>query len=392
MKSVFLVTLFMLGVTSAFTQQSHSAVVQQGLVFPLQEEHVHGSSIVELPDGNLLTTWFQGSGERTADDVRIMASKFSQKTKKWSSPYLLADTEGLPDCNPVLYLDNGKLFLVWIAVQANRWEYSILKIKSTTDFMGEQVSWQWQDNILLKPGDEFVTEVRQKFKQLPNLGRGWAEYAPRYDDMIISASEDLMKRSFGWMTRIKPLILEDSKILLPIYSDGLNFSMIAISQDHSKTWKSSMPIVGRGNIQPTLISKLNGDIVAYMRDSGDAPSRMHKSISKDKGQTWSVSEKTDMPSSASIDIVKLKDGRWLLVLNDTDSERYKLSLYQSNDEGGTWKFAHHLINDVKGKGRYSYPAMIVGHDGKVHLTYSHHKTGQQKSIMYAMIDPDKIER
>lgn len=371
--------------------QNTAIVAYKSLIFPVQHEHVHGSSLVQLPDGDLISAWFQGSGERTADDVRIMASKFSQKTKVWSSPYLLADTEGLPDCNPVLYLDGGKLFLVWIAVQANRWEYSILKIKSTTDFKGEKVSWQWQDNILLKPGEEFVKEVREKFKQLPNLGRGWAEYAPRYDDMIIAASDDAMKRSFGWMTRIKPLILEDGKILLPVYSDGLNFSMIAISQDNSSTWKNSMPIVGRGNIQPTLITKQNGDIVAYMRDTGDAPSRMHKSISKDKGQTWSVSEKTDMPSSASIDMVKLDDGRWLLIVNDTDSERYKLSLYQSNDEGESWKLVHNLVNDNGGRGRYSYPAMIVGQDGKVHLTYSHHLSGQEKSIIYTVIEPDKIK-
>jgi len=34
------------------------------LVFPYQDEHVHGSAIVELPNGDLLTAWFQGSGER----------------------------------------------------------------------------------------------------------------------------------------------------------------------------------------------------------------------------------------------------------------------------------------------------------------------------------------
>ena len=39
------------------------------LIFPLQGKHVHSSSIVELPNGDFLTCWFQGSGERRANDV-----------------------------------------------------------------------------------------------------------------------------------------------------------------------------------------------------------------------------------------------------------------------------------------------------------------------------------
>ena len=51
--------------------------------------------------------------------------------------FLMADTPGQPDCNPILFLNNSdKLFLVWIAVQANRWEASILKVKTTTDYKG----------------------------------------------------------------------------------------------------------------------------------------------------------------------------------------------------------------------------------------------------------------
>src|SRR5690606_23373196 len=115
---------------------------------------------------------------------------------------------------------NGKLFLVWIAVQANRWEYSILRYKTSSDYLkpGAPV-WSWQDNLSLKPGDAFARETEAKFKQMPSLGHGWAEYAPGYDDMIIEASKDVRKRSIGWMTRIKPLITSKGRILLPLYSD-----------------------------------------------------------------------------------------------------------------------------------------------------------------------------
>jgi len=88
---------------------------QQGiegeLLFPLQEKHVHSSSIVELPNGDLLTCWFEGSGERTANDVLINGARLKKGESKWSEPFLMADTPEQPDCNPILFLNkNNKLF------------------------------------------------------------------------------------------------------------------------------------------------------------------------------------------------------------------------------------------------------------------------------------------
>src|SRR6478609_3160305 len=98
--------------------------VSSMLIFPPQEKHAHGSSIVSLPNGDFLCAWYMGSGERNADDVKIMGARLQKGVKAWSEPFIMADTYNLPDCNPVLFLNSkGKLFLVWIAVQANRWEY-----------------------------------------------------------------------------------------------------------------------------------------------------------------------------------------------------------------------------------------------------------------------------
>ena len=57
-------------------------MIQKQNIFPLQSRHVHSSSIVELPNGDLLSCWFQGSGERKANDVKIMGSRLKKGTKK----------------------------------------------------------------------------------------------------------------------------------------------------------------------------------------------------------------------------------------------------------------------------------------------------------------------
>ncbi len=389
MKKTALLITFFLATLFTFSQ---SPVTESALIFPLQEKHVHGSTLVALPNGDYLAAWFYGSGERSADDVKIMGARLKKGQKKWSKPFLLADTPGIPDCNPVLFLNKkGKLFLVWIAVQANRWEYSILRYKTSSNYLkpGAPV-WSWQDNILLKPGDSFAKETEKQFKQMPSLRHGWSEYAPAYDNMIVEAAKDPRKRSIGWMTRIKPLITAKGRILLPLYSDGFNMSLAAISDDDGETWRPSLPIVGRGPIQPALAQKKDGTIVAFMRDSGDAPNRVHTSQSDDEGESWTASIKTEIPNTASVEICTLTDGKWAFLGNDIDGGRYILSLYISDDEGKTWKWKTKIEDHPKDAGRFSYPSLIQTKDGLLHMTYSFHRNKEGKSIKYVVVDPKKI--
>ena len=367
--------------------------VFEGLIFQTQPQHTHGSSIVSLPNGDVLAAWFQGSGERSSDDVKIMGARLKKGSKQWSAPFTMADTYNLPDCNPVLFLNNhNKLFLVWIAVQAHKWECSILRYRTSINYNGDAApTWNWQDNILLAPNDSFAIETATKFKQLPKNGGGNGGYAPKYDDMIIEASRDFTKRSTGWMTRIKALKLSSGRILLPLYSDGFNMAMVAISDDDGDTWRPSLPIVGRGNVQPALVQKKNGNVFALMRDNGDAPSCVQYSESADHGQTWSAAQKTDIPNEASVELIVLQDGRWAFVGNDEDDGRYRLSLYLSDDEGKTWKWKRKLENKENKKGRFSYPCLIQTADGLIHVTYSYSledKTGE--SIKYVVLDPKTI--
>jgi len=108
--------------------QLHSqSEIQDNFIFPLQGRHVHSSSIVECPNGDLLACWFHGSGERTADDVVIQGARLEKGSNKWSQVFSMADTPDFPDCNPVLFVDQReRLWLFWIVVRANAWEQSIL--------------------------------------------------------------------------------------------------------------------------------------------------------------------------------------------------------------------------------------------------------------------------
>ncbi len=385
-----LLTILLIMVIGNNTQAQQD--LQSELIFPFQEQHVHSSSIVELPNGDLLTCWFQGSGERTANDVVINGSRLKKGETKWSEPFLMADSPGQPDCNPILFLNNkNKLFLMWIIVEANRWEASILKFKTTMDYNNDGApTWKWQDILLMKPGVEFEKRVKEQFEKYGRKDLVWAEYALPYEEMLIEAAKDPKKRETGWMTRTHPTILENGKILLPLYSDGFNFGLIAISEDDGETWKSSLPIVGRGLNQPSLIVRNDGSIDAYMRDDGDEPGRIMISHSSDEGYSWTYAQKSEIPNpGASIEILKLKNGHWLLVYNDVDDGRYSIAVAISDDEGKTWKWKKNLEN-IEG-GSFSYPSVIQAKDGKIHVTYTYRLPGERKTIKHVFFKENWVK-
>ncbi|MDD3713167.1 MAG: exo-alpha-sialidase [Candidatus Izemoplasmatales bacterium] len=362
-------------------------------IFPLQEKHVHSSSVVELSNGDLLVCWFEGSGERKANDEAVMGSRLRKGQIRWSEPFVMADTPGNPDCNPVLFLDaENRLHLTWVVVVANRWEASLLKTRISTDYLSDgPPKWDWQDVILLKPGEEFAEALEKGFREMDPPGLAWAEYAPQYERMILEAAKDPVKREVGWMGRIQPLTLKNGRMLLPLYSDGYNVSLIAISDDNGNTWKPGLPIVGRGNIQPALVLRKDGTIAAFMRDNGDSPQRIIVSTSEDNGYTWSVSKKTDIPNpGSSVEAIALKDGHWLLVCNDLEGDRNRLAVSLSDDEGKTWKWKRYLEYEPKGHGRFSYSTAIQTEDGRVHITYSYH-TMKGKSIKHVSLLPEWIK-
>lgn len=343
------------------------------LIFPFQSKHVHSSSTVQCPNGDLLAVWFHGTGERTANDVQIQGSRLRHGQDTWDPPFIAADTPNVPDCNPVVFLDaQQRLWLIWIVVQANRWEHSILKYRISDNFQNPgPPQWKWQEIILLQPDANFPDQIKDGFKKLGYKRDMWGEYARPYDELIVEAARDQTKRETGWMTRCLPLTLPSGRILLPLYSDGFNLSMIAISDDAGTTWRTSQPLVGLGNIQPTLARRKDGTLLAFMRDGGGPPYRVLTSLSRDEGQTWSIATDTSLPNpGSSLAITVLADGRWIIALNDTERGRHQLSIAISTDEGQTWPRRKTIQQTEFQQGSFAYPTLIQTPSGKIHITYS----------------------
>ncbi len=52
------------------------------LIMAPENLHNHGSCIIEAPNGDLFVCWFNGSGERTADDCKIVGARLAKGAAK----------------------------------------------------------------------------------------------------------------------------------------------------------------------------------------------------------------------------------------------------------------------------------------------------------------------
>lgn len=370
------------------------AVAEPTLIFPLQEKHVHSSSIVECPNGDMLAVWFYGSGERKSNDVRLRGARLKKGSTDWSPVFEMADTPDLPDCNPVMYIDaDDKLWLIWLVVHANRWERGILKYRTSTDYQGKGApKWDWQDIILLKPGKGFADALKAGFKEIRHPEPMWSEYAGSYTKMLVESASDPVKTDIGWMPRTPVVTLKSGRIILPLYSDGYNLSLVAYSDDKGATWGTSGPIVGLGNIQPAVVEREDGTLTAYMRDNGAMPKRIIEATSTDQGETWSIGTDMKFPNpGSSVSACSLKGGRWVLVFNDTENGRHELAIALSEDEGKTWPYKKNIGSSPDRSRSFGYPTIMEGSDGNIHLSYTY-KEPTGKSIRYTTFPVESIKQ
>jgi len=81
--------------------------------------------------------------------------------------------------------------------------------------------------------------------------------------------------------------------------------------------------------------------------------------------------------------LRLHDGRLLLAYNPQESNRTRLALALSGDDGETWS-PPRLVEDGEGEDEFSYPSLLQQANGTIHLAY----TWQRRQIKHMSFAPD----
>ncbi|MFO0871715.1 MAG: exo-alpha-sialidase [Pirellulales bacterium] len=161
-----------------------------------------------------------------------------------------------------------------------------------------------------------------------------------------------------------------------------------LSDDGGQSWRASAPLLGYGNIQPSVLRRRDGTLVALMRENGRT-GKVRVGESQDDGETWGPVGTLPLANPGSgLEALVLRSGVWLLIHNDTPRGRMRLVVSQSTDESQTWNRAG--ILEDQPTGAFHYPAAIQSSDGKIHVVYSYFVEGG-KSMKHVAFSEDRLQ-
>lgn len=268
------------------------------------EDFVHSASITDLPQGDLLATWFAGTREGAAD-VQIRAARFAAATGEWGPEYVLATRESTEQAvgkrirklgNPVISLaPDNRLWLFYVSVSLGGWAGSAINAMVSEDF---GVTWSAPRQLVTTP-----------FLNISTLVRG------------------------------APVFHADGSIGLPVYHEFLGkFPEYLLLSAKAEVLGKYRIGKGRHSLQPTVVPLDERRAVALLRYAGDTHHRVLASRTEDAGRTWSTPQPLE-PSNpnSSLAAVGRPDGSLLVALNDLQDGRFRLTLYGTDAHLTNWR-------------------------------------------------------
>ena len=370
----------------------HDAARQQAML-PTDRPQNHASNLLPLPDGDLLCVWFAGTQEGVAD-ISIFLSRLPAGGTAWTPAVQLSDDPDRSEQNPILFLADDVLWLIWTA-QAS--------------------------------GNQDTAVVR--FRQSADLGRTWGDIGTLF-------------ATPGTFVRQPPVVTASGRWLLPIYycrtragekwSGNHDVSAVKISDDRGRSWREVDVPGSTGCVHMSIAPLADGTLLALFRSRwADA---IHASRSDDDGATWSAPVATGLPNNnSSIQLTALANGDLALIFNASsaaDATERRESLYDeiedenrhndasnvlteapaveraafwgaprapmtlavSADGGRTWPWRRNLDegdgycmtnnSEARLNREFSYPSVKQSADGRLHMSYTYFR----QAIKYVVAD------
>jgi alpha-L-fucosidase len=333
MEKYLLLAVLGLGASTPALAQKTWVIAKQELLFKAPPfKQCHASTLVEVAKGKFLVACFGGTQE-SKPDVSIWLSTLDNQGATMPQRVadgVVSDTLRYPAWNPVLFKPRGGDLLLFYKVGPNPREWWGL-VKSSAD--GGRT---WSAARRLPAG--ILGPIKNKPVQLANG--------------TILAPSSVEEKSGRWRAHLEK------------------------STDLGRTWQfipvdtaSALDV-----IQPSILTYKDGRLQVLCRSK---QGRIAQSWSTNNGDTWGpLSQTTLLNPNSGTDAVTLRNGSQLLVYNpalpgkDWADGRGKLRVAESID-GVTWHDVAVLENGTTEE--YSYPAIIEGQNGQVHITYTYNR-------------------
>lgn len=357
---------------------------------PTPTVQCHAANLAFLPDGDLACVWFGGTQEGISD-ISVYLSRLPRGDKKWLEPVQLSFDTTRSEQNPILFTaPNGEVWLIYTAQLAGNQDSAVVRRRISRDG-----------------------------------GRSWEEPTPLLGDDAPA----------GVFVRQVPVVLETGRILLPTFNctalpgekwvGDHDTASVWYSDDQGRTWHEVTVPDSQGCVHMNIVPRTDGTLWACFRSRW--ADHVHESESVDGGMTWTPCRAITLPNNnSSIQARALGGAGMAMVLNhasmaDTTGRRTSLydeideqglkdadgpaevepepdpsrrtafwgaprapmTLALSDDDGRTWPIAHDIENgdgfclsnnSRDGLNReLSYPSVLGGPDGDLHVAYTWHR-------------------
>lgn len=305
---------------------------------PIAAESAHAATLAQLPDGRIAAAWFAGTKEG-ADDVAIYFSTLGKDG--WRKAQPIANRESTAGGtfayvrkvgNPVLYAEGSWLHLWYVSVAVGGWAGSSINHSVSTD---GGATWFKPSKLQTSPFANISTLVR-----------------------------------------MPPIALADGGLALPVYHEfiakhGEWLRLSATGQIVDKV-RMSHPV---RTLQPAVVAFDQQRAIAVLRDAGPGPGKVQVATTSNGGQSWDAAAALALPNpNSSVALLRLKSGRLLLAGNPPNG-REAMLLWVSGDEGKTWHARRSVESAPDSGAEFSYPALLLGRDGQIHLAYTWRRQG-----------------
>ncbi|MGH9665514.1 MAG: exo-alpha-sialidase, partial [Bryobacteraceae bacterium] len=214
------------------------------IVFPSS----HAANLLALPNGDLLCTYFSGRWEGESG-VAIVVARLAHGSRQWDKPSIAAHKEGWSFQNPVLFSPpGGPLWLIHTS-------------------QGAGAGQSHSHMFYLTSSDN---------------GRTWSEPKLLFSEAGAFDRQRLVVAVEEWLL---PMYFTPSRGITT--NAGSNYSVVQVSRDRGRTWKTCPIPKSGGLVQPDVVQLGPGKFLAFFRSR--YADWVYKSESKD-GCAWTAPE------------------------------------------------------------------------------------------------------
>lgn len=331
----------------------------------LQPWGAHASGIAITPDGTVWASWYGGTcgpedryGAYRGDPrgaSRIYVATLGPSDDGFSAPSLLAGDGNTRYMDANLAVDRQRLWSFYVKDGGKN------------------------DTVVYRS-----TPVQHPTASPPQPSPAWSEEQPipvphlgrimnppvRHGDYLITPISAFDKKQGHW----RDVILVGTK------DGGATWQFLARLENRDQYVLLREPCLVSFPDELHMYARVCVVDSSWKSVSRDDPRwRVHRSVSRDGGFTWSAVTPIDVPNyDSKVSVIRYGPDHLLMAYNSMP-ERFPLVMAASSDRGQTW---HDVTVIDPGPGEMSYPTLLLDDQHRLHLTY----TWKRREIHYKEYD------